>query len=264
MAHNNEHLFESLRTLGLSEKEAKIYFVLLQLGPSTPYKMSKRSGLKRPTAYVIADELVEKGYAVKSPGDRHTYIARPPEVIYEEREEQMLKAKKALPELQALKGGVADKPTVLYFEGKEGMKQALMYKVKELHDTEVVGFFANPDLSTEEAAQQAYEFNDYRIKHNIKVRGLLTEASKLKDFEKYIKDETFIPKFIPKDKYSSNASFEFYPNFVKILFFDTSVGVIIESPTVAKAMKQIFEMLWIGLGDDYDKSKIIKNSKKKA
>ncbi len=261
MANNNEHLFETLRTLGLSEKEAKIYFVLLQLGPSTPYKLSKRSGLKRPTAYVIADELVEKGYAVKAPGDKHTYIARPPEIIYAEREEKMLEAKKTLPELQALKGGVADKPTMLYFEGKEGIKQALMYKTKELHNTEILAFLADPDFATEENYELAFEFNDYRMAHNITVRGLATESDKLKNFEKYFQDKTFIPKFIPKDIYSSNASFEFYPNFIKILFWDTSVGVIIESPTVAKAMRQIFEMLWSRLDDEYDKSKVVKMKK---
>src|SRR3989304_8720832 len=103
--------------------------------------MAKRSGLKRPTAYVMADELVEKGYAVKAPGDKHTYIARPPEVIYEEREQKMLDAKKNLPELQALKGGVADKPPVLYFEGKEGVKKALMDRAGGVHGTEIGGFF---------------------------------------------------------------------------------------------------------------------------
>lgn len=257
MATDNTHLFETLKTLGLSEKEAKIYFALLQLGPATPYKMAKRSGLKRPTAYVIADELVGKGYAVKAPGDKHTYIARPPEVIYEEREEKMLEAKKTLRELQALKGGVADRPAVLYFEGKEGMKQALMYKIRELHDTEILGFFANPDFTTQETYEQSFEFNDYRMAHNITARGLVTETNTLKGFEKYLQDKTFVPKFIPKDMYSSNASFEFYPNFIKILFWDASIGVIIESPTVAKAMRQIFEMLWLRLGDEFNESKVI-------
>lgn len=258
MATDNTHLYETLKTLGLSEKESKIYLALLQLGPATPYKMAKRSGLKRPTAYVIADELVEKGYAVKAPGDKHTYIARPPEVIYEEREQKMLAAKKNLPELQALKGGVADRPAVLYFEGQEGMKQALMYRIKEMHDNEIVGFFADPDFSTKETQAESFEFNDYRMAHNIKVRGLVTETESLKGFEEYILDKTFIPKYIPKEMYSSNASFEFYPNFIKILFWDASIGVIIESPTVAKAMKQIFEMLWSRLGDGYNKSKVIK------
>lgn len=258
MATNKDHLLATLEILGLGEKESKIYLALLQLGPATPYKMAKRSGLKRPTAYVIADELVTKGYVVKAPGDKHTYIARPPEVIYAEREEKMIEAKKILPELQALKGGVADKPSVLYFEGYEGMQQALMYRIKELHDTEIVGFFANPEFATQETYEQSLEFNDYRVAHNITVRGLLTETETLKGFEKYLKDKTFVPKFIPKDMFSSNASFEFYPNFVKILFWDSSIGVIIESPTVAKAMRQIFELLWSRLGDEYSTSKVIR------
>ena len=90
------------------------------------------------------------------------------------------------------------------------------------------------------------------------MRGLVTETETLKGFEKYLRDKTFVPKFIPKDMYSSNASFEFCPNFIKILFWDSSIGVIIESPTVSKAMRQIFEMLWSRLGDEYNKSGVIK------
>ncbi|MFZ2253188.1 MAG: helix-turn-helix domain-containing protein [Minisyncoccia bacterium] len=254
-----EHLITSLQDIGLSEKEARVYLTLLQLGPSNPYKIAKRSGLKRPTAYVIAEELIQKNCIVQTPGEKHTYIARSPESLFEEYEKKILDAKKFLPEFQALKGGIADKPTVLYFEGKHGMKQALMYGAKDMHNKEIVGFYADPDFTTKETQAQSFEFNDYRIAHNIRLRGLLTETESLKGFEKYIKDDTFVAKFIPKDMYSSNASLEFYPNFIKILFYDTSIGVIIESPTVAKAMRQIFEMLWSRIGDDeFNKSKFVK------
>lgn len=252
-----EHLIKSLENIGFSNKEAKVYLTLLQLGPSNPYKIAKRSGLKRPTAYVIAEELIRKNAIVEAPGKKHIYIAKSAESIFEEYEKKIKESKKALPELQALQGGLADKPTVLYFEGQEGLRQALMYKVKELHDTEVVGFYANPDFASKESVKASNEFNEYRMKHNIKARGLLTESESLKDYEKYLQDKTFVPRFIPKDVYSSNASFEFFPSFVKIIFFDTAVSVIIESPTVAKAMRQIFEMLWSRLGDEYKESKVI-------
>lgn len=253
-----EHLIKSLQDIGLSDKEAKVYLTLLQLGPSNPYKIAKKSGLKRPTAYVIAEELIKKNFIVQSPGEKHTYIARSPEVLFDEHEKRISDSKKYLPELQALKGGTGDKPTVLYFEGIDGLKQALMYKVKELDNTEVVGFYADPDFTTKETQEAAFEFNNYRMAHNIKVRALVTESSSLKSYEKYFEDNTFLPKYIPKDLYSSNASFEFYPNLIKIIFYDTAVSIIIESPTVAKAMKQIFEMLWLRLGDEYQKSNIIK------
>jgi hypothetical protein len=139
-----------------------------------------------------------------------------------------------------------------------------MYRIKELHNTEIVGFYADPNFSTKETQAQAFDFNEYRITHNIRLSGLLTDVASLKGFEKYIVDGTFIPKFIPKEMYRPNASFEFYSDFIKILFFDTSVGVVIESPTVAKAMRQIFDILWSRLGDEYDNSKIIANRQQGA
>jgi sugar-specific transcriptional regulator TrmB len=253
-----EHLIKSLQNIGLSDKEAKVYLTLLQLGPSNPYRIAKKSGLKRPTAYVIAEELVNSGVIIRSSGEKHVYVARAPEILFEEYEKKMLGAKKFLPELQALKGGTGDKPAVLYFEGIEGMKQALMYRIKEFHNTEVVGFYADPVFTTEETRQASFEFNNYRITNNITTRALVTEGEDLFPFKKYLTESTFIPKFIPKDMYSSNASFEFYPNLIKIIFYDTAVSVIIESPTVAKAMRQIFEMLWSRLGSEYDESKMLK------
>ncbi|MDP2838323.1 MAG: hypothetical protein Q8O53_03555, partial [Candidatus Moranbacteria bacterium] len=66
-------------------------------------------------------------------------------------------------------------------------------------------------------------------------------------------------KIVPKDVYSSNASFEFFPEFVKIIFYDSAQAIIIESPTVARAMRQIFQMLWSRIGDDeYKHSQFIR------
>ncbi len=261
-----DHLIESLRNLGLSDKEARVYLALLQLGPATPYKISKRAHLKRPTAYVIAEELLEKGFVVQAPGEKHTYIARPPDVLFEEFEKKVEASRKHLPELKGLRGGIAEKPAVLYFEGVEGIRQALFHRVKETHNTEIVGFYADAEYASRTLLPVTLEYNEYRVLHNIKARGIVTDTKELREmgFDKFfnIKDpenSAFNVKIVSKDIYSSNASFEFYEDFVKIIFFDTAIAVIIESPTVAKAMRQIFELLWSRIGDDeFNKSKFVK------
>ena len=254
-----EQLIQGLKKLNLTEKEAKLYLTLLELGPSTPYRIAKKSQMKRPTAYVIAEELAEKGLIVRVTGEKQcTYIARSPESYVEEVEQRVKEARDILPELIAIQKKTSDKPNILYFEGTEGVRQAMMYKLNELHDTEIVSFSADPDLTAKENYETSFAFNEYRMAHNIRVRSFLTETESLKPFEKYIKDTTPPPKFIPKEMYSSNASFEFYQNFVKIIFFDTSVAVIIESSAVSKAMRQIFEMLWSRVGDEYSESEVIK------
>ncbi len=251
-----DHLITSLKGLGLSDKEALIYLALLQLGPSTPYRMAKRAKIKRPTAYVIAEELLEKGFIVQSPAKKYTYIARAPEILFDECEKRLQESQKHLSELKSLGGGVAEKPSVLYFDGSEGVRQALFHRVKELHGSEVFGFYANAEYMDPTLIGVTKEFNEYCNTHDIRVRGIVTDSNEIKKmgFEKYFKlhDQTFghlTAKIVPKDMYSSNASFEFYPDFIKIIFYDTAIALIIESPTVAKAMRQIFQMLWLRIGE---------------
>ena len=54
------NIIKNLQSLGFSEKESKVYFTLLKIGPSTAYKIAKQSGLKRPTVYIILEELRKK------------------------------------------------------------------------------------------------------------------------------------------------------------------------------------------------------------
>lgn len=264
-----EHLIEPLRNLGLSEKEAKIYLALLQLGPATPYQIAKKAELKRPTAYVIAEELVEKGLIVHVPGEeKKRYIARTPDSFFEEAESKLQKAKSVLPELRSFQKGTAEKPSILYFEGVSGVEQALMYRIKEYHGEEILAFLADPEFADASLLPATLAFNEYRDRHGIKVRGFATDSKELREmgFEKFFnlkdpKHASIDAKILPKDLYSSNASFEFYPDFVKIIFFATAQSVIIESPIVARAMRQIFELLWSRIREgEFEKSQFLDKS----
>ncbi len=57
----NEQLVSILNDLGLSEKEARVYFAALSLGPSTILTLSHAAELKRTTIYALVDSLKKKG-----------------------------------------------------------------------------------------------------------------------------------------------------------------------------------------------------------
>lgn len=249
------HLIEPLKNLGLSEKEAKVYLALLQLGPATPYQIAKKAELKRPTAYVIAEELVEKSLIVHVPGeDKRRYIAKSPESFIEEREEKLRAAKQILPELKSFQKGTAEKPSILYFEGVEGIRQGYWHRQKELHNKEVVGFFASAEDISPALMQVFLEWSEHRKRHNIMLRGLTVDHPSIQPFEKFWGEEgKIVTKFMPPELYSAQVSIESCGGqLVKICIMESAQMLVIESPKFAKALAETFELLWTSLECKYD------------
>lgn len=261
----SESLILELKKLNLSEKEARVYLALLELGPSTPYKIAKRAHLKRPTAYVIAEELVEKRLIVQMTGEKQKmYIARSPESYIEDVESRVREARKVLPELLALQRKQSDKPNILYFEGVEGLKQAYDYKLKEFYGKEIVGFFArmneiDPDVHT----NVFMPWNEAKLKNNISVRGFTVDDPKIADYKKFftIKGPGAIhAKFLPESLYSADCSLEIFDWAVRIVIMRSKQAIIIESSELATALRQVFELLWKKSEGEFDKPKKFKLS----
>ncbi len=251
-----DRLIEPFKNLGLSEKEARIYLALLQLGPSTPYQIAKKAEIKRPTAYVIAEELVEKGLIVHVPGEeKRRYIARTPDAFIEEHETKLKEVRAILPELRSFQKGTAEKPSIMYFEGVEGLHQAYQYKQKELHGKEITGFFASAEDASPEVMKVFLKWNEYRTKHGPKIRCLTVDKSSLDPFAEFL-DPTkggFAAKFMPPELYSAQVSIESCDNqFVRICLIKSAQALVIESPQFAKAIKETFELLWASLEGKYD------------
>ena len=74
---------DALKNLGLNDKEARAYAALLELGQTTAYAVAERSGLKRPTVYVVLDELRQKGLVLKIPHvKKQLWSAKSPHQIF--------------------------------------------------------------------------------------------------------------------------------------------------------------------------------------
>ena len=63
----NEDLLKNLGQIGLTDKQAKVYLALLSLESSTAYEIAQHCEVKKPTVYVILEELRQKGLVLKVP-----------------------------------------------------------------------------------------------------------------------------------------------------------------------------------------------------
>ncbi len=246
-----DEIAKKLTPLGLTEKEAQVYVALLQLGRASAYSVANKSGLKKPTTYVILGQLIEKGLAIEVPREKKQLFApRSPEDFYNNAEQKLLTVKNLLPELASLyRNFDKSKARTMYFEGISGMRQALWYKEKELRGKELVGFFAAGRTATPEVSELFDEWNDYYIKHGITARGFTvipdnTDKVLKNLLEKYGRSQLKNLKFLPKELYNADVSIDAGEDFVRIDLIGAEQIVIVESVEFAKMFREIFEMCW--------------------
>ena len=235
---------DALRNLGLDIKEARVYRALLELGQSTAYAIAEKSGLKRPTVYVVLDGLRMKGLVLKIPhAKKQLFVAKPPDELFADAEERLHQARAALPELLAMLSG-AKKPKTLYFEGLGGMREILEYGIEKFPEKEMVGFYAHIEDAPQDLIDIFWEWNKKIKAQGIRIRGIVPEHASLQEFRDTDAEYGREMKTVPYNLYSANVSIDMNNAFVRLLDFKNLQGVVIENPDIARTMKQIFEMVW--------------------
>lgn len=236
---------ESLATLGLNEKQSAIYVALLQLGRGSAYSIADKAGIKRPTAYVILGELMEKGLVTQVPRVRKKlYVAVSPEQAFASADEKLTLAKEKLPELLAMTKGADSKVSVLFFEGIKGIKQVMEYKRDEDKGKEFVGFYATSANLPKELTSYFDEWNEKNRRRKITMRGIVPDHDSLEQYRANDERHGRRMKVVPHSELSSEVAIDISERIVRIHDYKNLQGIAIENADVAKTMREIFEMLW--------------------
>lgn len=245
-----KNLETPLKNLGFNEKEAKVYLALLELGPSAVREISLKSGLKKPTTYVILDELLQKEAVLFLPGaKKKLYSAKDPDSLFEAAKLRLNQAFYDLPILKNLGKKGNRKAIVTYYEGLHGYEQAMSYKENEVvEDGEMLCYFASGNTVNPAMWNSIDEYMDRLRRNGVKMRAFAPDHETLKRYR--AEDETAgrEVKVLPLDMYSATSSIDISRNFVRFTLFDEEMFVIIENPEIAKIMRQIFEMNWGNIG----------------
>lgn len=233
-----------LQNLGFNEKQARVYFALLQLGRATAYKIANKSGMKRPTVYVILEELRHKDAVLKIPyAKKQIFIAKQPEELIQNAKSKIDSVTELIPEIRALVAK-SENQKVLFYEGIDGLKQLLFYKLEMMKNNEFVGFYAYNDNLPEKLLNIVDEYNRYLKNNHISTRGFAPNHISLVSYRKTDSEYYRKIKKLPLLVYNSKVSLDVGNEFVRIISFIDLQGVIIENKFVAESMKQIFEMMW--------------------
>lgn len=247
------NLQESLKNIGLSDKEATTYIALLQLGRASVQSIADKSGLKRPTVYVILDELIEKGVVERIPRQRkQLYIAKSPDEVFTILKEKFSLAENILPELRALaQKGTGPNVRVTYHEGVNQVHNAyfdsLHYK-----DSEIVAWLSGKFFGEKGKDFWYQNYRPKRLEQNITTRVIVPNTGEMNDYasdDPVSQKETRIEK---GEKFNVSSEIMIYgKDKIIMASFAEMIAVIIESEKIHDTLKAIFESHWRSL--DFDK-----------
>lgn len=234
--------------LGLSEKEQKVYRVLLQLGASPIRVIAAATKINRGTVFECLKSLKTRGLVTYYHQETHQhFIAEPPEKLTDLVDDQVrsLKALRqdvlaALPDLRALTAVSDQPPLVRQYEGAKGVRTILLdvlTTVEEQFDKEYL-VYSSADIK-KYLYEGFPEFSDERIRRKIRVKVLsIGSGGELRglDERKWLSRERSSPTYVI-----------LYGNRTAMISVNAArqpVGVVIEDQGITQTQRIIFTSLW--------------------
>lgn len=228
--------------IGLSPKEAKIYFALLENGPLFLQQISKESGIKRTTLYSIIEKMINEdvvGVEVKQ--KRKKYFAKNPENLLWQLREQGNFLEAIMPQLQTLFAKQTAGTRIQVYDTVGGLQKTL---------EEIINLDPKKDeiISIEGDVRRAINIGfDFW-------KELLTKKKKLG-----IPSRTIVPsdekdEFIIREHNIQIRTSSFLKDFKIMLYLfsnkaliiipSETLTIVIENKKIKDSLVNIFEILW--------------------
>lgn len=251
MKHNPKKIQDGLIQLGLTQKEASVYYWLLVQGRSSVSQVSRSAGVNRATGYVILDSLINKGLArISGQKPRQEYIAENPERLIDlcKEAQQEAKLKENLAEELTLElkpiQKTGTRPQVRFYEGVKGIKTVF----EDSLTAQSGNIIAFTSIEDQHASIPNYfpEYYQRRKEKKIFMRSIFPDTPMGKTRQQENKNEYRDSVLVSAEIYGIHPAINVYDDKLMIASFREELGIIIASDEIAEAMKKIFELAWIG------------------
>jgi len=231
--------------MGLDDAEAKIYLAGLSLGPTTVLKLANFTELKRTTVYSVIESMKKKGLMrVELKGFKKLFAIESPEKIENMLEYRRVALKEQLPKLQALYNLKGGESTIKWYEGLQAIKsiyEDLLVEVGPQEDYLVIS-----DIHEWWKLDKEYfeKFWERRYKARIKPRILITDSEDARKQQKTAPVFEAEVRILPQQTQLETNLIITGRKVIIIQMNDPLSAIVIETPSVTKMHKEMFEIIW--------------------
>lgn len=244
---NSITYLEILIDLGLRPQEAKVYLACLKLGQATVGKIALEAEVQRTFVYDILEDLHDKGLVswVLLRGKKY-FRAISAEQLKKIQEQKFRKFESIIPELKAIESTVGDRPKVSFYEGGEGIQLALLDTLNQPVGGEILAYAtAEGYYSTE--PEFTKEYLKKRVKKKIFCRAIGPDTEVNREYVVHDKEQMRETRLVSGKEFPFSNEIDIYGSKVAIMSLQGELlAVVIESESVAKTQRMIFELAWRG------------------
>ena len=245
---DEKEMLKALEGLGLPEKAAALYLVLLGAQKMGVAELARESGVKRATCYEYLDLLLKKDFVTRVPvGKRVLYAAAAPSKALAHFRREARRVEEALGELEARHDEAVGKPKITFYEGKREIKRIYAELFTKVGDAASIfppeAFFAS-------FTEEEYDQLDQVISgHVFTSRDLFVP-------DKYYKKIREIRNKHPEAKKTDKKLPDWFKTNVDVLIFSDKVAlislrdlsaIVIENADIAELFRSMHTFMWKGL-----------------
>jgi len=235
-----------LNTIGLSEKESSIYIALLELNQSEVTEIARKANIKRPTTYLVLEELEQKGLVSRiESGKILRFQPTDPRSLITLERSRLNRLEEAIPGLLGIASQNKYKPNTRFFTGVDGIRTVYEETLIQPSGSEMLAL-GHAQIVEEELPGFGDWYIKRRIKNNITVRALTPATPGGVEVAERDKKELRHTRLLDVDSFTEPVEINIYGNktsFVSLIENEL-VGAIIESKVFTAAQRQIYEILW--------------------
>lgn len=242
---------EILTNAGLNPSDAEIYDILVQNGEMTVPRIQEKTSLSRASIYDSLNNLLAKDYIeYRKEGRNAFYRPNHPNKLFgliEEKKQNLVvfsqEMEEAIRQMTGAFNLANNKPGVRFFEGGEGLKEALYHSLEE---NQPIYTFVD-SRTVEKYAKSIDEKYVYeRIKRGIKKQIIMTDSVGSKQYLKGMHKQLTEAKLIDPKDYPFEIAVEIYGDNVSYLSITDKQqnAFVIKNKNIADFHKSMFNFIW--------------------
>ncbi len=240
-----------LQEAGLTQSQASTYTALVKNSPCTPPKLALVIEESRTNTYKLLEQLESLGLASRDDSQKKLrYWANNPSALVDHIKKQRLRAEEAekrfnnsLPNLINDYLAHSERPAIRFFQGKEGIES--MYD-DQLNTKLPLSMVRTPADITFFGSFNEMSAIRSRFNHSTISRHMLTPDTPEArvDWKEHDKKSGNTRTWLRTEDYTAPVEWAVYGNKLAIISFGEEVmGMVIESPQIAEAFRQLLSFV---------------------